>query len=231
MQRIAETHPHSAIRFEAECDLAIQKMEIASLVADLRSVAALPPESKKCAGPALAAACVFGGETRLSAVDSKALVREIERRLQRIIDRVNDVDNPASSYFRLIMDSPTLSQFHAGTETLLRRVAEGHPNGRFRAAARRSLAIYLAGLAGLSRTIDSDRARWVDRLGEDRVAQIRRLNPDRLMDESRALAEKIAKENQAAGRIPDAKIEELRKANARRGGAPARQDRASQPPR
>jgi hypothetical protein len=230
MKRIAETHPQSATRFEAECGLALEQMEIASLVADLRSVAALPPESKKCAGPRVAAACVFGGETRLSAVDSKALVREIERRLQRIIERVNDVDNPGTSYSHLIMDSPTLSQFHAGTEILLRRAAEGHPTRRFRAAARRSLAIYLAGLANLSRTIDSDRARWVDRLGEDRVVQIRRLNPDRLMLESRALAEEISKENQEAGRIPDAKIEELRKANARRAGEPARQDRVSQPP-
>jgi hypothetical protein len=72
-------------------------------------------------------------------------------------------------------------------------------------------------------------ARWVDRLGEDRVVQIRRLNPDRLMVESRALAEEISKENRQAGRIPDAKIEELRKSNARRDGEPARQDRVSQP--
>jgi hypothetical protein len=202
MRRIAETHPRSATRFEAECGRALQQMEIASLVADLRSVAALPPESKQCAGPGLAAACVFGGESRLNAVDSRALVREIEQRLQRIADRVREVNNPGSSYFHLIMDSPTLSRYHAGTETLLRCVAKGHPSWRFRAAARRSLAIYLTGIADLSRTIDSDRAHWVDRLGEDRVEQIRRLNPDRLMHESSALAEEISKENQEAGRIP-----------------------------
>ncbi len=217
LRRIAETHPQSAIRWEAECGLALQQMEIASLVADLRSVAALPPESKQCAGPELAAACVFGGKSRLNAVDSRALVREIEQRLQRIADHVKDVNTPGISYFHLIVDSPTLSQYHAGTETLLRCVAQGHPSWRFRASARRSLAIYLAGIADLSRTIDSDRARWVVRLGEDRVEQIRRLNPDRLIHESSALAEEISQENQEAGRIPDMKIEGLRKASAHRG--------------
>jgi hypothetical protein len=67
-------------------------------------------------------------------------------------------------------------------------VAVGHPDARFRAGARRALAIYLAGIADLARTIDSDRAHWVDHLGEDRVEQIRRLNPDRLMHESSVLA-------------------------------------------
>jgi hypothetical protein len=229
MRRIAETHPQPATRSDAECGLALQQMEIASLVADLRPVAALPPESKQCAGPGLAAACVFGGEARLKAIDSKALVHEIEQRLQRISDRVQEVENPGSCYFHLIMDSPTLSRYHAGTETLLRSAAKSHPSWRFRAAARRSLAIYLAGIADLSRTIDSDRARWVDRLGEDRVEQIRRLDWDRLMHESSALAEEISKENQAAGRIPDAKIEELRKAYAHRHSEPDRRDRAVQP--
>ena len=228
LRRIAETHPQSATRWEAECGLALQQMEIASLVADLRSLAALPPESKQCAGPGLAAACVFGGESRLNAVDSRALVREIEQRLQRIADRVKDVNNPGSSYFHLIVDSPTLSQYHAGTETLLHYVAEGHPSWRLRASARRSLAIYLAGIADLSRTIDSDRARWVVRLGEDRVEQIRRLDSDRLMHESSALAEEISKENQEAGRIPDAKIEGLRKATAHRSvNRPARIESSS----
>jgi hypothetical protein len=223
LRRIAETHPQSATRWEAECARALQQMEIASLVADLRSVAALPPGSKQRACPELAAACVFGGESRLNAVDSRALVREIEQRLQRIADRVKDVNNPGSSCFHLIVDSPTLSQYHAGTETLLRCVAEGHPSWRLRASARRSLAIYLAGIADLSRTIDSDRARWVVRLGEDRVEQIRRLNPDRLIHESSALAEEISQENQEAGRIPDMKIEGLRKASAHRGvNGPAR---------
>ena len=184
LRRIAEAHPESATRWEAECGLALQQMEIASLVADLRSVAALPPGSKQCAGPELAAACVFGGESRLNAVDSRALVREIEQRLQRIADRVKDVNNPGSSYFHLIVDSPTLAQYHAGTETLLRRVAEGHPSWRLRAsAATSSLAIYLAGIADLSRTIDSGSHRWVVRLGEDRVEQIRCLSPDRVIQE------------------------------------------------
>jgi hypothetical protein len=217
MRLIAETHPHSATRFDAECGLALQQMVLASLVADLRSVAALPPESKQCAGPGLAAACVFGGEARLNAIDSRALVREIEQRVQRIADRVKEVNNPGICYFHLIMDSPTLSQYYAGIEVLLRCVAEGRPSWRFRAAARRSLAIYLAGIADLSRTIDSDRAHWVGRLGEDRVEQIRRLNHDRLIHESAALAEEISKENREAGKIPDAKIEGLRKANAHRG--------------
>ena len=222
LQRIAETHPQSATRWEAECGLALQQMEILSLVADLRSVAALPPESKQCAGPQLALPASSAESLDSSAVDSRALVREIEQRLQRIANRVNDVNNPGSS-FHLIMDSPTLSQYHAGTETLLRRVAEGHPSWRLRASWRRSLAIYLAGLAGLTRTIDSDRARWVVRLGEDRVEQIRRLDPDRLIHESRALAEEISQENQEAGRIPDMKIEELRKASPHRGvNRPAR---------
>jgi hypothetical protein len=221
---IAETHPQPAARWEAECGLAVQQMEVMSLVADLRSVAALPPESKQCAGPALAAACVFGGETRLCAVDSMVLVREIEQRLQRIADRVNDIDNPGIFYFHLIMDSPTLSQYHAGTEALLRRAAGGHPDLRFRAGARRSLAIYLAGIADLNRTIDSDRDYWIDRLGEDRVTQIRNLNRDRLLDESLALAEALSNENRAAGRDADKKLEELRKAIVRPGGDPARPD-------
>jgi len=126
---------------------------------------------------------------------------------------LNDVKQPETCYLHLIMDSTTFSQHCAGTETLLRRVAEGHPNVRFRAGARRSLAIYLA---GLSRTIESDRARWVDRLGEDRVGQIRRLSSDGLMHESRAIAENLSKANLEAGRIPDPKIEELRKANVRK---------------
>jgi hypothetical protein len=223
-QRIIETHPQSETRWEAECGRALQQMKIASLVADLRSVAALPPESKKCAGPTLAAACVFGGETRLNAVDSKALAAEIEQRLQMIADRVNAVNEPRICCFHLIMDCSTLSQYHAGTEAILRCAAERHPNSRTRAMARRSLAIYLAGLADLSRTIDSDRAHWVDRLGENRVEQIRSLNRDRLMHESIALAAELSKKNREAGRIPDEKIEELRKANVRRGGVPARQD-------
>ncbi len=228
LRRIAETHPQAETRWEAECALALEQTEIASLVADLRSLAALPPDSKKCAGPALAAACVFGGEARLNAVDSKALVREIEQRLQRIAGRVNEVKRPGICYFHLIMDSPTFSQYHAGIETLLRRVAEGHSDARFRAGARRSLAIYLAGLADLSRTIQSDRAYWVDRLGEDRVDQIRRLDPDRLVRESKSLAEEISKENQEIGRIPDPKIEELRKGNVCRGGDPDRPHRVFQ---
>jgi hypothetical protein len=212
LRRIAETHPQPDVRWDAECALAIQQMQIASLVAELRFVAAEPPGSKKCAGPALAAACVFGGETRLNAIDPKPLVGEIEQRLQRIAVRVNDVKEPGISYFHLITDCPTLSQYHAGTEALLRFVAKGDPNPRCRAAARRSLAIYLAGLAELSRMIDSERSRWVDRLGEDRVQQIGHLNPDRLLDEARALAEAISTENQQAGKLPDAKIEKLRTA-------------------
>jgi hypothetical protein len=226
---IAEAHPQSATRWEAECGLAVQQMEVMSLVADLQSVAALPPESRQCAGPALAAACVFGGETRLRAVDSMVLVRETEQRLQRIADRVNEVDNPGIFYFHLIMDSPTLSQYHADIEALLRRAVGGHPDLRFRAGARRSLAIYLAGIADLNRTIDSNRAYWIDRLGEDRVTQIRSLNRDRLMDESLALAEALSDENRAAGRDADKKLEELRKAIVRPGGGPARPDRVVQP--
>ena len=229
LRRIAETHPDSATRWEAECGLAGQQMEIASLVAELRSVAALPPDSKQCAGPGLAAACVFGGERRLSAVDSKVLVREIEQRLERIADRVNDVSNPGTFYFHLIMDIPTLSQYHAGTEALLRCAAAGHPSSRIRAGARRSLALYLAGLADLCRTIDSDRALWVNRLGEDRFAQIRRLNADRLMHESLALADEISRENQEAGKTPDARIEELWKTNKGRDGDTGRPDRVTQP--
>jgi negative regulator of replication initiation len=211
MKRIAESHPQATTRLEAECGLAIQQMEIASLVAGLRSVASLPPEAKHCAGPGLVAARVFGGESRFNTVDSIALVNQIEQRLRRIADRGKELNDPGLSYFHLIMDAPTLLQYHAGTEMLLRREAEGHPGRRFRAVARRSLAIYLAGIADLSRTIDSDRVYWVERLGGDRVEQIRRLDPDRLMSEASALAEEISKENQEAAKVPDAKIEGLRK--------------------
>jgi hypothetical protein len=228
-QRIIEMHPQSETRWEAECGRALQQTAIASLVADLRSVAALPPESKRCAVPSLAAASVFGREIRLNAVDSKALAGEIEQRLQRIADRVNAINELGNCYRYLITDSLTFANYHAGIETLLRCAAEGHPNSRTRAAARRSLAIYLAGLADLSRTIDSDRAHWVDRLGEDRVAQVRSLNRDRLMDESLALAEVLSNENRAAGRDADKKLEELRKAIVRPGGDPAWPDRVVQP--
>jgi hypothetical protein len=231
LRRIAETHPQAETRWEAECGLALQQMAIASLVADLRSVAAVPPGSKKCSGPEMMAACVFGGEAGLNAIDSKALVREIEQRLQKIADHANDIKEPGNCYRHLIMDSNTLSQYHAGTEALLRSVAEGHPNWRSRAGARRALAIYLAGLADLSRTIDSDRVYWVNRLGENRVEQIRRLSADRLMHESAALAEELSKENQEAGIAPDAKIEELRKANAGRGRDSALPDRVVPPPK
>lgn len=132
LRRIAGTHPQPDIRWEAECASVLQQMQIASLVADLRSVAAEPPGSKKCAGPAVAAAGVFGGEARLSAIDSKALVADIEQRLLSIAGRVNDVKEPGISHFHLIMDCTTLSQFHTGTEVLLRSVAGGHPDPRSR---------------------------------------------------------------------------------------------------
>jgi len=211
LRRIADAHPQMETRLEAECALALQQMATVSLVAELQSVAAQPPDSKKCVGPALAAACIFGGEERLSAVDAKALVCEIEQRLQRIAHRVNTVKQPGICYFHLIMDTSTFSRYHAGTETLLRRVADGHPNSRFRAGARRALAIYLAGIADPSRTIEPDRIQWVNRLGNDRVEQIRHLNLDRVMQESRALAEEVAHENHEAGRNLDPKIEALRR--------------------
>ena len=213
LERIAESHPQPEVRWQAECGLAIRQMEIVSLVADLRSVAAEPPGSKQCAGPALAAACVYGGAARLSDVDPKELVREIEGRLERITGRVNNLVEPGVCCFHLIMDCPTLAQYHAGTEALLRSVAARHTNPRCRAAARRSLAIYLAGIADLSRTIDSNRAFWVDRLGEERVAQIRHQDRDRLLHEARALANELFKEYQESGRGPDAKIEKLRNAS------------------
>ncbi len=87
-------------------------------------------------GPALAAASVYGGEARLNAVDSMVLVHEIERRLEKIAGRANDVKRPGICYFHLITDSPTFSRYHARIETLLRRVAEGHHDVRFRAGAR-----------------------------------------------------------------------------------------------
>jgi hypothetical protein len=128
---------------------------------------------------------------------------------------VNDVKEQGICYRHLNMDSPTLSQFHAGTETVLRVVAEGHPDKRFRAGARRSLAIYLAALADLSRTIDSGRISWINRLGAERVEQIRRLDAEDLMQEARAVAEEVAKELKEAGSSPDPKIEGLRKVNVR----------------
>ena len=186
LRRIVGTHPRSEIRWEAGCALVIHQMGIASLVAGLRSVAALPLEAKHCAGPGLEAASVFGGETRLNAVDSTALVREIEERLGRIADRVNDVKKPGLCFFHLIVDTPTLFRYHAGTELLLRRVAEGHPDRRLREGVRCALTSYLAGITALSRTIDADRSYWVDRLGEERVEQISRLNADHTRKKSTA---------------------------------------------
>jgi hypothetical protein len=188
LRSIAGVHPRAPIRWEADCGLAIQQMEAVRLVADLRSVAALPPESKKCAGPGLAAACVVGGETRLDAIDSRALVDEIERRLQGIANGVNNIKEPGICTSHLINDCPTLAQYHAGTEILLRRVAEGHPDQRWRTAARRKLAAYLVGLADLSSTIQSDRAYWVDRIGGNRVEQICSFEPALLEREASELA-------------------------------------------
>ena len=48
---IAESHPQPEVRWQAECGLAIRQMEIVSLVADLRSVAAEPPGSKSAPEP------------------------------------------------------------------------------------------------------------------------------------------------------------------------------------
>ena len=183
---------------------------LASLVADLRSVALLPPGSKRCAGPAMVAATAWGGEARLLAVDPKALVREIEERLQRLAKHATEIREPSPCLSHLIMDSPTLSEYHAGIETLLRRRAEGHPDSRFRAATRRSLALYLSGIAALSTTIDADRAYWVDRLGEERVEQIRRLDHKKVNREAAMLAEDLSRENKDAGRAPDPKIDMLR---------------------
>jgi hypothetical protein len=45
-----------------------------------------------------------------------------------------------------------------------------------------------------------------------------------LLHESAVLAEEISKESRQAGRIPDAKIDELRKAIAPSGSEPARVD-------
>ncbi len=104
MRRIAESHPQATTRLEAECGLALQQMEIASLVAGLRSVAGLPPEAKHCAGPGLAAACVFGGESRLNTVDSTALVGEIEQRLRRIADRGKEINVTGIFYFHMLID-------------------------------------------------------------------------------------------------------------------------------
>jgi hypothetical protein len=47
LPRVAEAHPRSEIRMEADCGLAIEQMELAKLVADIRSVAALPPDSNE----------------------------------------------------------------------------------------------------------------------------------------------------------------------------------------
>jgi hypothetical protein len=67
-------------------------------------------------------------------------------------------------------------------------MADGHPDAQLRAAARRKLATYLAGLAVLSSTIQTDRAYWVDHLGENRVAQICHFDPARLKREASAHA-------------------------------------------
>jgi hypothetical protein len=211
LRHVADSHPRQETRWEAECALVYQQMMLASLVADIRSVAVLPPGSKKCAGPAMVAATVSGGEARLLAVDPKALVREIEERLQVLTKHATEIREQSPCLFHVIMDSPTLSEYHAGIETLLRRRAEGHPNASCRAAARRSLALYLSGIAALSTTIDADRAYWVDRLDEERVEHIRRLDPQKLNREVAKLADELSRENKEAGRAPDPKIDMLRK--------------------
>ena len=42
LRRLAETHPQPETRYDAECGLVLQQMEIAAPIADLRSVADLP---------------------------------------------------------------------------------------------------------------------------------------------------------------------------------------------
>jgi hypothetical protein len=218
LRRVAELHPLAETHREAECALVAQQMKLASLVADVRAAAAAPPGAKTCAGLELAVASGAGGETRLDAVDSGQLVREIEQRLQAIVDHATEVREQAICFNHLIMDSPTLSEFHAGTERLLRRLATGHPDPRYRSFARRSLAIYLAELAHMSDAIASDPVRWLTRLGSDRVEQLRSLVPERLSREAAALADQVAKENKEAGRAPDPKIENLRKTGGRSTG-------------
>ena len=220
LQRIMEKHPNLERRWDAECALALQRMKLASLVASVKAVAAAAPGAKQCSGPGLAAARVAGGEARLFAIDSAALVSEIEERLQKVTEHAGAIETPGICYFHLIMDTPTLHYYNAGTELLLRRVA-ADGTARSRLGAQRALAMTLAGISDLSRTIETDRGYWIDRLGKDRVEQIRRMDADRLLAEASALAEGLSEEYRKTGKTPDTKIEELR--NGKRGvGADAR---------
>jgi len=211
--RIAEAHPLAEVRRDALCSLALQQMQLASLVAELK-FEAVRPESERCAGVGIKAARASGGEARLKAVDSRELAAAIERRLKEVADGVDDRVEPGLCFRHLTTDSVTFAMYHAGVEALLRRIVERPSDRSIRNGARRSLALYLAGLAELSRSIDSERSYWVDRLGEDRVDQIRGLDRDRLRREASALADVVSRENQETGRPADAKIEKLRIAKA-----------------
>jgi hypothetical protein len=187
--------------------MAGQQMKLAALVAEARTA---PPEPTGTT-LALDIACVPGGVERLKAVEPVSLVSFIEDRLQWIAGHANEVAEPADAFYRLVVDVPTLRAFHAGTEALLRRVAEAHPDRPFRAVARRCLAIYLADLAHTPLLAESRRAYWVTRLGQDRVKQLARLEPKRLTQEAEQLADQLDKEFRDGAPVPDPRIEELRR--------------------
>jgi hypothetical protein len=209
LSRIAESHPNAATRFQAECAILYEKMELAELLALYRRRAAAPPRKDAPFVGGLEDAEVPGGAAQLNAIDSEALAREIEERLRKLADRANGVSLSGPVFFHVPMDGPTRRQFHAGMETLLRRMADGHHDPRTRTAARRWLALYLDGIVKVKGELDDNY--WTTRLGAARVAQIGQMDQERLDDEVSELAEQVAAEIKQAGDPPDPKIEALRK--------------------
>jgi hypothetical protein len=207
LRRVVEAHPEKRTRWEAECALVSQQMKLASRLAEALS----PAPGAGNADRDLEIASIPGGMARLKAVDPGSLVREIEQRLQWLTAHALEVTEPANAFYRLVIDTPTERAWYAGTERLLRRVAESHPNRPFRSVARRCLAIYLADLARMRSLVESNRGYWVTRLGEDRVKQFTQLDAQRLSREAEELADQLDREFKDGAAVPDPKIDDLRR--------------------
>lgn len=202
LQRAAESHPDPATRREAEYASLVQKVAIASFVANLGIDSADPP-----------APLVPGGAARLKAVDSRLLALEIDRRLRGIANRPEATVDSKINFYHLMTTLGSDPIYHAGAERLLRRVATDHADGRTRRVAQRSLAFHLAGMAEESSRLrfaaGSELAYWVGLLGEARVEEIRQKDPAALTREARTLAKEVVTASRADQAAPDRNTESL----------------------
>lgn len=215
LRRAAEGHPDAKTRQEAACALLVQQMKLAPLVAGAAGEDAGVQFTRSVED-------VPGGATRVKSIDPRLLAPEIDRRLRGIADHADvrpqsgtsELAQAGLNLYHLLTALGSNQGFHVGADRLLRRFAEGHPDGRVRSLARRSLVLHLAGVAEASARLrfaaGADLAYWVDLLGEERIGQIRRMDPDQLNREARVLADQVAAESREVRGTPDRDIEGLR---------------------